>query len=288
MDDMVGIENRFETRDRVTTASVRPAAPAQFGPRGNPVSMVVMDYRMLSDSVLQLTLQRKDGGLVAFQPGQFCSIVVPDGDDSVERSYSIATLTDDPQGNRVCQIAITRMEGGLATNYLFSRQVGDEVDVLGPFGRLVLPPEDPTAYVLIGTGTGVAPYRAMLPELERRAALQSIDVTLVMGVRRRDDLIYGDDFQSFAARHAWFRFVACYSRETELELAPFERRGRVHACREELACVPGRDRVYLCGHPEMIDDWNRELRAAGFDRRHIVREKYVSSRPPRRPQAGKD
>lgn len=263
----------------------RAAARRTFGAHGQPVSAIVRGSRLLTDSVLQLSLQPEGEDHFAFEPGQFCSIVIPAGQDVVQRSYSIATCTTVPARNRICEIAVTRVENGVATAYLFSRQVGDRVKVSGPFGRLVLPRVDPPRYVLIGTGTGVAPYRAMLPELVRRSLLHPIEVTLVMGVRTRRDLIYADEFQAMARRYPWFRFVACYSREPTAALSPFERRGRVQAARAELALMPGHDRVYLCGHPLMIDDWTRDLETAGFAKRDIVREKYVSPKSGRRAPA---
>lgn len=261
----------------------RAAARRTFGAHGQPVPMIVRGSRLLSNSVLQLSLQREDDERLVFEPGQFCSIAIPAGADVVQRSYSIATRTTDPARNRICEIAVTRVTGGVATEYLFSRQVGDRVRVSGPFGRLILPGLDPPRYVLIGTGTGVAPYRAMLPELVRRASLSPIEVVLAMGVRTRRDLIYADEFRAMTRRCPWFRFTACYSRESSISLLSFERHGRVQAAQAELALTPGRDRVYLCGHPAMIDDWTCELEAAGFAKRDIVREKYISPKPPRRP-----
>jgi ferredoxin-NADP reductase len=46
---------------------------------------------------------------------------------------------------------------------------GEHFGISGPFGLLVLPETLPKRLVLVGTGTGMAPYRAMLPELEKAA-----------------------------------------------------------------------------------------------------------------------
>lgn len=277
--DPQGRADKAETNSAPTRG--RATARSAFGPAGQAAPMIVCESRLLSDSVLQLSLLRDDGGRIVFKPGQFCSIAIPSKHGPVERSYSIATRTSDSAENRFCEIAVAPVKGGVATQYLFSRRVGDQVRVSGPFGRLVLPAVDPQRYVFIGTGTGVAPYRAMLPELQRRSLRSAIEVALVMGVRTRRELIYADEFRAFAKRHPWFRFITCYSRESTTVLSPFERLGRVQSAYTELDLIPGQDRVYLCGHPLMIDDWTRDLKEAGFDKRDIVREKYVSPKPRR-------
>src|SRR5699024_10852868 len=134
---------------------------------------------------------------------------------------------------------------------LFNLRVGDPVYASRPCGRLVLPKEDPNRYVLIGTGTGVAPYRAMLPALLKRSMHSDFEVLLILGVRTRQDLIYADEFRSIARRHTWFHFEACLSREESRGLHSDERAGRVQVMRDELDLVPENDRVYLCGHPGM-------------------------------------
>lgn len=254
-------------------------------PRARAMPMIVCDSRFLSDTVLELALLKEDGGRLPFTPGQFCNIAIPKNEDWVERSYSIATCTADPVENRIYKIAVSPVKSGTATRYLFNLKVGDIVHASGPFGHLILPKTDPQRYVLVGTGTGVSPYRAMLPELLRRSLHARIEAVLVMGERTRRDLIYAEEFRSFAERHAWFRFIACYSRESVQLLQAHERRGRVQVVREELSLTPERDRVYLCGHPDMVDDWAQALKAAGFSSHALVREKYVSNKS-RRPPSG--
>ena len=55
---------------------------------------------------------------------------------------------------------------GVASNYLCDLRVGDKVQVIGPFGASFLMPNHPKSHiVMICTGTGSAPMRAMtLPD----------------------------------------------------------------------------------------------------------------------------
>src|SRR5690606_3262637 len=92
--------------------------------------------------------------------------------------------------------------------------MGESTDASGPFGRFCLMPADANKrYLLIATGTGVTPYRAMLPQLERLIAERGIEVVLLFGARTPEELLYGDEFRAFADAHPGFRFVPCFSRE---------------------------------------------------------------------------
>lgn len=268
--------------------TVKPAEPRRsanaLGTRTEPVLMRVTEVRTLSKRILHLGFCREDGGGFEFRPGQFCRLAVPTAMASVWRSYSIATQATAGSLSETCEIAVTAMPGGLASAYLFGLKVGDRIRVSGPFGRLVLPDTNPAHYLLIGTGTGMAPYRAMLPELERRAHVAGVAlrVTLLMGVREPADCLYATDFLNFVARSPDHRrLLVSYSRTLPVEPAWFERRGYVQDRLRELGPSSQRDRVMLCGNPDMIDTCSDILVMQGFDKAAIAREKYLAGPPPR-------
>ena len=77
-----------------------------------------------------------------------------------------------------------------------------------------MPADSNQRYLLIGTGTGVTPYRAMLPQLETQIRQRGVKVVLLFGARTPVELLYGDEFRAFADKHPDnFRFVPCLSRE---------------------------------------------------------------------------
>jgi NAD(P)H-flavin reductase len=134
--------------------------------------------------------------------------------------------------------------------------------------------------VLVGTGTGITPYRAMLPELRRRME-HDYSVHVLLGVWGRTEALFGEDFVAAAAEHPAFGYTACYSREKLADLADWERQGYVQAAYDNLRLDPDRDIVYLCGNPAMIDESVEILKGRGFDLKRLRREKYVSARPAR-------
>jgi ferredoxin-NADP reductase len=241
----------------------------------------LVDSRMLAPSVRHLAFARDDGLPLDFIPGQFVQVHFnyPDGTPT-KRSYSLATMHDHALGpGEAVEIAVSYVAGGAATALFEALDEGQQIQASGPYGRFCLMPGDTNArYLLIGTGTGVTPYRAMLPSLAALMASRGVEVVLLFGCRTEADLIYGEDFRAFADTHPGFRFVPCFSRELPANAHPDARRGYVQDALAEFAPQAEGDIAYLCGNPNMVDAAFEALKALGLPVPHIRREKYVSSK----------
>jgi ferredoxin-NADP reductase len=226
-------------------------------------------------NTLHLEFVRVDGKPLNFIAGQFITLLLTDKEGVLKRrSYSISSYP----GSDTLSIAISFVKGGIATETLFNLKPGDTVKGMGPAGRLVLQDESIQRYILAGTGTGIAPYRSMLPEIARRIKDSNLKIDLVLGVQFRADLLYGPDFVEFAKAHPNFTFHAQYSRETATDLQAYEHQGYVQTAFMRLNLNPANDIVYLCGNPNMIDEAFKELTESyGFATSNIRREKYISS-----------
>ncbi|NLB57809.1 MAG: ferredoxin--NADP reductase, partial [Gammaproteobacteria bacterium] len=218
-------------------------------------------------------------------PGQFIQVHFQYADGTpAKRSYSLATVRDrDAQPEDTVEISVSYVPGGAATALFEALEAGDVIDASGPFGRFCLMPNDANRrYLLIGTGTGVTPYRAMLPLLERQMAERGIEVVLLFGARNPGELLYGDEFRAFAEKHPRFRFVPCFSRELpeagSVHAHPDVRHGYVQQFLDEFAPSGDTDLAYLCGNPDMVDACFAALKEHGLAVPQIRREKYVSSK----------
>jgi ferredoxin-NADP reductase len=231
--------------------------------------------KMLTPNVLHLAFSRADGKVLPFIPGQFLTFVLPVGDKVARRSYSIAS--QDPHWAEI-EIAVSPIEKGIATDILFALKPGESLTTTGPFGRLILPNDNyPQKIVLAATGTGVSPYRAMLPQIHNLLIQNpDLELTLLLGVQYRKDLLYGEDFIAFAKTHPSFQFRAYLSREEKLTES-HEYKGHLQQAFKELNLNSDEDLIYLCGNPNMIDEAFAQLLEAGFPTPHIKREKYLSS-----------
>ena len=231
--------------------------------------------RHATPQVLHLAFRRADGTALPFVPGQFLNLHFATEAGGTHRSYSIA---NPPGEEGLLEIAMSPVPGGLASAALAAMQPGDVIEASGPYGRFVLRDEAPCRYVLVGTGTGITPYRAMLPQLQERLAA-GFRVQVLLGVWRREELLFGDDFRAFADAHEAAGFGACYSREFPEQPEPWEQSGYVQTRFSQLGLDPERDLVYLCGNPAMIDESVEILKAMGFTLKQLRREKYLSARP---------
>ncbi|MGH8090348.1 MAG: FAD-binding oxidoreductase, partial [Rudaea sp.] len=161
------------------------------------------ESRMLAPAIRHMAFERVDGAPFAFVPGQFVQIHFnyPDGKPT-KRSYSVATIgVGDVSPVPRIEIAVSYVEGGAATNLLANLPDGGMVDASGPYGRFCLDDKDANRrYLLVATGTGVTPYRAMLPQLERLGQ-RGAEVALVYGARNESELLYGEEFEAFAQRN---------------------------------------------------------------------------------------
>jgi len=247
----------------------------------NPFPLRLIDSRMLAPSVRHLVFARDDGSPLDFVPGQFIQVHFnyPDGTPT-KRSYSLATVHDHALGpGEAIEIAVSYVPGGAATALFAALDEGQAIQASGPYGRFCLGANDDNRrYLLIGTGTGVTPYRAMLPQLARLMSERSVEVVLLFGARTPAELIYGEDFRAFSDRHPNFRFVPCFSRELPPAAHADVRKGYVQDALAEFAPNAQNDIAYLCGNPNMVDTAFEALKGYGLPVPRIRREKYVSSK----------
>ncbi|HSX20381.1 MAG TPA: FAD-binding oxidoreductase [Gammaproteobacteria bacterium] len=213
---------------------------------------------------------------ITYKAGQFISLHIEKDGVEHRRNYSIA---NSPNNDNVVELAMAYMPQGLASTLLYNLQPGEMLNASGPYGQFVLKDEvPPKRYILIGTGTGVTPYRSMLPQLAHLLKTTPLEVIILQGVRSAEDLLYGGEFIEFAAHHQRAKFYACYSREMPRNPQSYELSGYVQNHLAELQIKFPDDIAYLCGNPNMVDAAFHALQELGLDRAHIRREKYIASK----------
>ncbi len=236
---------------------------------------VILDHAdMITPRVRHLALRRKDGDQLNYIPGQFISIHFEADGKPIRRSYSVGTI---PGRTDLIEFAISYVKGGPASELLFNIQPGHELTFSGPYGRLILRDESIRRYIMMATGTGITPYRAMLPDIEARLKAEpNLEIWVLFGAQYRIDQLYPKDFLELAEKQPRFHYRVYHSRDELAEPQTYEHKGYVQTSFDELKPEPANDVVYLCGNPNMIDDAYEILKELGFSAQQVRREKYVS------------
>ena len=224
----------------------------------------LVETREMAPEIRHFVFEVPETGQFLFIPGQWVSVEETVGGEPITRAYSIASP---PDGNRF-ELCLNRVQDGHLSPYLFTLQPGDDIEMRGPFGTFILrdPPNDS---VLVATGTGIAPFRAMLPaRLEKDDSRQ---ITLLFGVRHESTLLYRAEFEALERRHPNFSFWPTLTRP---EPGWNGRTGRVQ---QHLTAAIGERNdcdVYICGLHAMVDETRALLKQMGFERKRIIYEKY--------------
>jgi ferredoxin--NADP+ reductase len=151
-----------------------------------------------------------------FEPGQSIAVVVPGphelGHAEHVRFYTIADAHLLADGNPEVAICVRRCEyldefsgeryEGVASKYLCELAEGADITLAGPVGLAFEVPEDRTAsLLLIGLGTGIAPFRAFLRHIYRNLGGWKGQVRLFHGARTGLELIYMNDHHNDIAEY---------------------------------------------------------------------------------------
>lgn len=181
-------------------------------PLGPTVAALITDSRRItppkSEEVRHLSLRVADPAF-QFVEGQSIGVVVPGphpfGNPYHVRRYSIANARPRPQDEAVdLEILVRRcfyideISGerfpGIASNFLCDAKPGDQVTLTGPFrSPFQMPPDKDANLLMIGTGTGIAPFRAFAQLIYERRGGWDGQVRLFYGGRTGLDLAYAND-----------------------------------------------------------------------------------------------
>ncbi|PJH92048.1 bifunctional P-450/NADPH--P450 reductase [Bacillus sp. SN1] len=138
---------------------------------------------------------------------------------------------------------------GVASNYLAERKTGDDVVmfVRTPESRFQLPEDPETPIIMVGPGTGVAPFRGFL---QARAALKREgkklgEAHLYFGCRNDRDFIYRDELEQFE-KDGIVTVHTAFSRKEGMPKTYVQHLMSDHA--ETLISILDRGgRLYVCG-----------------------------------------
>ncbi len=213
-----------------------------------------------------------------FKPGQYATLGIEEEGRVVERSYSICSSPHEAE----VEFFFELMSKGRLTPPLYHRQVGDVLLMRHQAkGTFTLNGKGTRKqHFLICTVTGVAPYISMVRTLAQEARQgHPLEARLVMlhAASRSWEFAYREELEVLAHDFPWLTYIPIISRpwedpEWKGEVGRIEDVLRKYT--DQLGLAPHNTTVYLCGHPQMIENSKGILRRQGFQKDFIREEVY--------------
>lgn len=225
----------------------------------NIVPCRVKQIRKLAPDVIALHLRTPYNDNMLFAAGQFIDFLL---DGNQRRSYSIANAPMLEGGMMDLEIHIRHSPGGLFTDRVFSKlKINELLRFEGPLGTFYLREDSAKPIVLLASGTGFGPIKAIAEYALRRKVSERRPISLYWGCRAKQDLYMLDLPQRWAGETLNFRFVPVLS-DASPEDNWTGRTGFVHrAVMQDLPDLSGHQ-VYACGAPAMVDAARRDFASA--------------------------
>ena len=203
------------------------------------------------DDVAIVRLKIPANERLQFRAGQYVDVLLRDGK---RRSFSIGVA---PHDDALLELHIRHLQGGVFTDPLFATgKVKDIWRFEGPFGSFYLREDSDKPIILVASGTGFAPIKAIIEHAHHVGS--SRPMVLYWGGRRPKDLYLSELAKSWEDKGGAFTFIPVIS-----DALPEDnwqgRKGFVHqAVMEDFPDMTGYQ-VYACGAPIVVDSARRDF-----------------------------
>ena len=231
----VGLESR-----QVTLADAFPI-------KKMPTRVMLMDKK--SDDVMLLKLQLPASDTLQYFAGQYIEFILRDG---ARRSYSMANAPKNQPGSaNMLELHVRHTPGGKFTDHVFGAMKEKEIQrIEGPFGSFYLREDSAKPMILLASGTGFAPIKAIIEQMQAKGIQRP--TTLYWGGRRPRDLYMNDWVLAQLDAMPNLRYIPVVSNALP-EDAWTGRTGFVHQAVMTDFPDLSKHQVYACGAPIVVD-----------------------------------
>lgn len=218
----------------------------------------------LSSDVIGVTLRIPPASKLDYRAGQYIDVI---GSGGVRRSYSLANA---PRDDGKLRLEIRKVDGGVLSQYWFGTATSNDLlRIEGPLGTFSIRSKPSKNLIFLATGTGIAPVKAMLEELENSdESIRFEHIYLYWGGRHPNDLYWKPEFSTLSVT-----FVPVLSREPNWG-------GRVGYVQDAVLSdnLDLSDAVvYACGSEYMIASARSSLVSSGLSAKSFYSDAFVSS-----------
>jgi ferredoxin/flavodoxin---NADP+ reductase len=259
-----------------SASTTAPPAPRAIDPAAPVYNARLVRREDMTESLASFWV-RFDGDPTPFDAGQYMTIGVMVDGKLVQRPYSVASppAVTSTEGY---EFYVRLVQGGTFTPLLWELPVGHGMRMIGPKGRFTLLPDDGRTHVFISSGTGNAPFVAMMRQLLIDGVPRR--VVFLNGVSYAEELGYREQLERWEGSGEYpVTYIPTVSRPNDPANTGWTgRTGRVEAILgpilDELGLSPGDSIAYLCGNPDMILAAEATLLERGYPEELVHKELY--------------
>lgn len=226
-----------------------------------------------SHDVMLMRLQLPAADVFKYHAGQYVEFLLRDG---ARRAYSMANAPHTQAEAPQVELHVRHTPGGKFTDHVFGAMKEKEIlRVEGPFGSFYLREDSTKPMVMLASGTGFAPLKAMIEHMKFKGITRP--AVLYWGGRRPADLYMHDWVMARVAEMPNLSYVPVVS-DALPEDAWTGRTGFVHnAVLQDLPDL-SKYQVYACGAPIVVDSAQAAYNQAGLPADEFFADSFVTEK----------
>jgi|TARA_Y100000310_G_scaffold14096_2_gene14323 ferredoxin-NADP reductase len=201
-----------------------------------------------------------------FKAGQYLSLTIISNGKKFRRPYSISSS---PNSEHV-GFCVKLNKGSESSSFVKKLKKGDNVELFGPLGKFVVDSKSKKKEsIFISTGTGISPFRSMIPWLLEEGCKKKI--ILLKGFRNEKEILYNNEFLKLQRKYKNFEFHNILSKPKNKK---FKDKGHVQDFFDKYVPKDFDGNFYLCGLRKMVMDVEKKLEKIGIKKNRIFFEEY--------------
>jgi propane monooxygenase reductase subunit len=247
---------------------IRSGLPIQQG-----VAEVVANDPVTHD-MRHLVLKLIEPAEIKFFPGQYMDLTIPETE--TVRSFSMANTTSRDGG--LLEFIIKVYPDGQFSHFLDKKvQIGDRLDLSGPFGVFTLREGD-NDLVLVGGGAGMAPILSLLRSMAERGLDRK--ATFFYGARGKKDLCFEEELRDLEQRLPRFTYIPALSDPSDQDGDWDGETGLITDVVKKHAENLSGSHAYVCGPPPMVEAAVPLLTQLGVEEKRVYYDKFTTTGEP--------
>jgi CDP-4-dehydro-6-deoxyglucose reductase len=201
----------------------------------------IQSIKKLTDDVIKVSLRLPPNANLKYNSGQYVNLIK----GNLKRSYSVANAFKEKTS---LEFFIKKYEKGLMSQYWFEEaKENDLLRMEGPLGSFFLRESNYENIIFLATGTGIAPIKAILENIQESASdFKHKKFWVFVGARYKEDLFWEPNFEN---KNIEVNYIPVLSRQKE---DWFGDQGYVQDAVLRSTIDLELTQVYACGSNEMI------------------------------------